>query len=75
MDTGLFARGVIGAEKGTKNFSGMVQSSVVAEKALKDAKKGKDMSVYGLYVKSTHLLSKILPQKMMMKIWLKQQKI
>lgn len=75
MDTGLFSRGVIGAKKGTKDFSGMVQPSVVAEKALKDAKKGKDMSVYGLYVKSTHLLSKILPQKIMMKVWLMQQKI
>lgn len=75
MKTGLFDRGVIGAEKGTNNFSGMVTPDVVAAKALKDAKKGKDISVYGLYVKSTHLLSKIMPQKMMMKVWLGQQKI
>lgn len=75
MDTGLFARGVIGAEKGTNNFSGMVKPGVVAEKALRDAKKGRDISVYGLYVKSTHLLSKLMPQKLMMKIWLSQQGI
>lgn len=75
MDTGLFDRGVIGAKRGTNNFSGMVSPDVVAKKALKDAKKGKDISVYGLYVKSTHLLSKIMPQKMMMKVWLSQQKI
>lgn len=75
MKTGLFDRGVIGAEKGTSNFSGMVTPDVVAAKALKDAKKGKDISVYGLYVKSTHLLSKLMPQKMMMKVWLSQQKI
>lgn len=75
MKTGLFDRGVIGAKKGTNNFSGMVTPDVVAAKAWKDAKKGKDMSVYGLYVKSTHLLSKLLPQKLMMKIWLGQQKI
>lgn len=73
MKTGLFDRGLIGAEKGTNNFSGMVTPDVVAAKALKDAKKGKDISVYGLYVKSTHLLSKLIPQKMMMKIWLSQQ--
>lgn len=49
MRTGLFDRGVIGAEKGTRNFSGMVPPNVVAKKALLDAKKGKDISVYGLY--------------------------
>lgn len=75
MKTGLFDRGVIGARKGTNNFSGMVLPNVVAEKALRDAKKGKDISVYGLYVKSTHFLSKILPQRIMMKVWLGQQKI
>lgn len=75
MKTDLFARGLIGAEKGTSNFSGMVSPAVVAAKALKDAKRGKDISVYGLYVKSTHLLSKLLPQRMMMKVWLLQQKI
>ena len=73
MKTGLFDRGLIGAEKGTNNFSGKVTPDVVAAKALKDAKKGKDISVYGLYVKSTHLLSKLIPQRMMMKIWLSQQ--
>lgn len=75
MDTGLFDRGVIGAKKGTSNFSGKVSPDVVAKKAFRDAKKGKDISVYGLYVKSTHLMSKLFPQKMMMKIWLLQQKI
>lgn len=75
MDTGLFARGVIDARKGTNNFSGMVSPLVVAAKAVKDAKNGKDMSVYGFYVKLTHLLSKLMPQKMMMKLWLSQQKI
>lgn len=76
MKTDLFDRAVIGADKGTNNFfGGIVEPSVVAKKAMKDAKKGKDISVYGLYVKSTHLLSKIMPQKMMMKVWLSQQKI
>lgn len=75
MKTGLFDRGVIGAKKGTNNFSGMVTPDVVAKKALNDSKKGKDISVYGLYVKSTHVLSKIMPQRMMMNIWLGQQKI
>lgn len=53
----------------------MKSPETVAKKALKDAKKGKDVSVCGSYVKFTHFLSKIIPQKTMMKLWLKQQKI
>lgn len=75
MKTQLFDRGVIGAQRGTNRFTGMVMPDVVAKKALKDAAKGKDISVYGLYVKCTHLLSKLLPQRVMMKVWLAQQKI
>lgn len=75
MKTELFDRGIVGAKKGTNKFSGMVTPDVVAKKALDDARKGKDISVYGIYVKFTHLLSKLTPQKMMMKIWLMQQGI
>lgn len=75
IKTALLDRAVIGAKKGTNNFFGIVTPDVVATKALKDANKGRDISVYGLYVKFTHLLSKIIPQKLMMKIWCVQQKI
>ena len=42
----------------------------MAKKALRDAKKGKDMSVCSLYMKMQHVLVKRLPQKFVMKIWL-----
>lgn len=74
MKTGLFDRGLIGAKKATKNFKGMVTPDVVAKKAISDADKGKDISVYGVYVKMCHLIAKILPQRVMMKVWLMQQK-
>ncbi len=75
MHTGLFDRGEVGAAKGARRFVPMVSPAVVAQKALRDAKKGKDMSVFGAYVKSAHFVAKILPQKTMMKLWLRQQKI
>lgn len=75
MSTNLFKRGIVVAEKGTKNFPGIVSPYVVAKKALKDTKKNKDISVYGINTKSSHLLAKLLPQKMMMKVWLMQQHI
>lgn len=74
MKTALFERGNVGAKKAVNNFTGIVTPEVVAKKAFKDAKKGKDISVYGLYNKSTHFLSKIMPQRMMMKVWCTQQK-
>lgn len=54
------------------HFPGIVLPGPVAAKSLQDAKKGKDMSVYGAYVKYMHLLVKIFPQKNVMKVWLKQ---
>ncbi len=50
-------------------FPGMVSPEKVARKAMKDAKKGKDMSVCTLFVKQEHLWSKIMPQKWSMAIW------
>ena len=75
MDTDLYERANIGAEKATRFFVGMVSPGPVAEKSLADADKGRDISVYSFYVKGCHLLAKILPQRAMMKIWLMQQKL
>ena len=50
-------------------FPGIVTPDKVVKKALKDAKRGKDMSVCTLFVKFEHLLSKIYPQKLCVKVW------
>lgn len=52
-------------------FPGIVQPHPVVKKALKDAKKGKDMSVYGTYVKGMQIFSKLLPHKIVMNLWIK----
>ena len=75
MKTDLYSRACINAPKSTKNFVFMVTPDVVAQKALKDAYKGKDISVYGLYVNICRFMTKILPEKLIMKIWLLQQEI
>ncbi len=51
-------------------YPGLVKPERVAKKALRDAKKGKDMSVCSLYMKMQHVLVKRLAQKFVMKIWL-----
>ena len=50
-------------------FPGIVSPERVAKQAMRDSSKGKDMSVCSLFVKYEHLLSKIYPQKLLMKIW------
>lgn len=73
MRTAFFHRAEIGAVKAVKNFTGMTTPDKVAAKAMRDARRGRDISVYGAYVKFAHLAAKLLPQRVMMKIWLRQQ--
>lgn len=46
----------------------------VVKRALKDMKKGKDVSIVGPSIRTQVFFTKILPHKLVMKIWLKQQK-
>lgn len=66
VDTDLLMKEVNGKQI---KFPGIVSAQRVAVKALKDAKKGKDMSVCKLSVKYKHLLAKIFPQKIVMNTW------
>ena len=51
-------------------FPGLVSPERVAVKAMRDSAKGKDMSVCSFFVKYEHFLSKILPHKWIMKMWM-----
>jgi short-subunit dehydrogenase len=46
----------------------------VVKQALRDMKRGKDISIHGKYAQSQVFLTKLLPHKAVMKIWCKQQK-
>ncbi len=50
------------------------ESAEVVERALYDMKRGKDVSVCGFSVRAQVLLTKLLPHKLIMYIWCKQQK-
>jgi short-subunit dehydrogenase len=49
-------------------------SEQVISRALHDMKKGKDVSVCGFSIRAQVLLTKILPHRLVMKIWCRQQK-
>lgn len=67
IDTELLQKEINGKKV---KFPGLVTADRVAVQAMKDAKKGKDMSVCSLYVKYQHLIVKLLPQRWIMKIWM-----
>lgn len=68
VDTEMLQREQNGKEI---RFPGLVSAERVVKLALKDAGRGKDMSVCSLYVKYEHLFSKIVPNRLVMSIWAK----
>lgn len=75
MKTGLFDRAKTDADKTIRSFVGLTTPDKVAAKALRDAKRGRDMSTCGLLVKTVHLASKVVPQRLSMKAWTLSQGI
>ena len=67
IDTELLQKEINGKKV---RFPGLVTAIRVVKQAIKDAKKGKDMSVCSLYVKCQHVNVKLLPQRFVMKIWM-----
>lgn len=57
------------------HFATMYDPEKVINKAIKDAKKRKEMSIYGFKAKAQHILVKMFPHKFVMWVWRKQQKI
>ena len=55
-------------------YNKMWTAEQVIARALKDMKKGKDVSVLGFSIRAQVLATKLLPHKLVMKIWCKQQK-
>jgi short-subunit dehydrogenase len=56
-------------------YNYMYEASGVVKQAIRDMKRGKDVSIHGKYPKLQVALVKFLPHKLIMKIWCNQQKI
>ena len=57
-----------------KYYNKFFTSEEVVERAVYDMYRGKDVSVCGASIRGQVLLTKLLPHKLVMKIWCKQQK-
>ncbi len=74
METPFLENVELDGQKKKRNYTGISNPAKVAAKAIRDADRGRDMSVYSLFTKSLHLAAKILPQKTAMEFWMKMQK-
>lgn len=70
--TKFFDRAV-SQNKIVKKYTAMYESDVTIARAWSDLEKGKDVSKYGFIARAQMILSKILPHKLIMWIWKKQQ--
>ena len=57
-----------------KYYNKFFTSQEVVDRAVKDMNRGKDVSVCGASIRGQVLLTKLLPHKLVMNIWCKQQK-
>ena len=71
--TKFFNRAVNPENEVIKKYSCMYDATKVVNQAFKDTMKRKEISVYGFNANSQRLLSKILPHKLIMKLWNMQQ--
>lgn len=73
--TEFFDRAITSSKEVVINYSVMYDPSLVMKKAIKDLyNPKKDISVYGKMNFFQMILTKLLPHKLVMKVWMKQQK-
>ncbi|NMA51341.1 MAG: SDR family NAD(P)-dependent oxidoreductase [Mollicutes bacterium] len=70
--TNFFKRAV-GKNEVVKKYVAMYEPKDIITRAWKDLKKGKEVSEYGFIARSQVFLTKLVPHKLIMKIWMKQQ--
>ena len=73
VKTEFFGRAVVDDSVITY-YNHVFTAQQVVTQALKDMKKGKDVSICGFDIRAQVLLTKLLPHRLVMKIWLMQQK-
>lgn len=75
VKTEFFDRAKTDCTNAVTYFNVLYEAKDVVATAMKDLyKKNKDVSVHGLPVKAQVLLVKLLPHRLVMRIWMKQQK-
>lgn len=72
--TDFFDRAFQSSKTAVTHFSTIHLPAAVAKKAMSDLRRGKDISVLGLGIRLQILAVKLLPHKLVMKVWMRQQR-
>lgn len=70
-----FFNRAVGKENVVKKYTAMYETDKIVGRAIKDAKRKKDVSKYGFVARFQAFLAKILPHSFVMNFWQKQQKL
>ena len=73
VKTDFFDRAETQEKKTVTYFNRLYESADVVKLALRDMKRGKDVSILGLPVRNQVRAVKLLPHKLIMAVWMKQQ--
>lgn len=73
--TDFFERATQSSSSAITYFNRWYTAEQVVSTALRDMKKGKDVSVCGFPIKAQVLAVKLLPHSLVMRVWMKQQKM
>ena len=71
--TEFFDRAKTKNEKAITYYNKVWESEAVVKTALRDAYRGKDVSIHGFRIRAQVLATKLLPHSVVMSIWLRQQ--
>jgi short-subunit dehydrogenase len=63
------------ADPVVKKYVAMYEPKQIVAKAWKDAKRKKEFSMFGFKAKAQTFLTKLLPHKLVMSVWMSQQKL
>lgn len=58
-----------------KKYAAMYEPEQIVARAWRDAKRGRDVSLYGFVTRAQTLLTKLLPHRVVMNVWMRQQKL
>ena len=58
-----------------KSYAAMYEPEQIVRRMWRDAKKGKEVCRYGFIARSQSLMAKLLPHRLIMDVWMKQQKL
>ncbi len=62
-------------ERVVKKYIAMYTPEQIVERAWRDMKRGKDVSMYGFKARAQGLMVKLLPHSLVMSVWMKQQEL